>query len=365
MGISGREHLKARVHERREVSARSHDVRFDETFVGGAGRGKRRDTIVGWIVRREIVGHRADRDHVRGIPRHRDRLRSRAVVARGGDDDDSSLPEFHHRLVDRIVPVKRFGRRSEGQVEHADRPVRGAIGIDPVESIQHACIGRVAIAVERLHADEAHHRSDALRLSLEHGIGGVGACDQADDVRAMTVIIVHARVAWARMGRIDEHIVDRIELRHHAIGAVQIRGQIREGFLLQDPAVEHRHGDPRAVDALSGQLVDADHRPLVNVGRGVRQRRGRLGLDRRFVEHPDVAVTAQARGLLRREQGRHRVDDRQLVRHPSAHLAHRAGCVGGASCLDDEAVAVGFRGLGGGPGAGCHADHQGQQSTID
>ena len=164
-------------HRAHHVSARSHQVGLHEAFIRRARRGERGETVVGRQIRRVVVGHRAGGDDVGHIAGHTDRHRGRPAVAGRSDHHDAGLPCRHDGLIEGIVPIIRFRRGAERQVQNANL-VLLLVRDDPIETRDDVCVRARALAVECTHDDQVRVRRDAeRRADRRHGAAG---CDRRD-----------------------------------------------------------------------------------------------------------------------------------------------------------------------------------------
>ena len=308
-------------HQADHMAARGDDVRLDEALDRGAGRGEGGDAVIGLVAGRKVIRHRADRDHVGRVARHRDRLLSGAGVAGRGHHNDPGLPQFHGRLVDRVVPVVRLGRCAEGKVQYAD-VVLGLMGENPVHARNHIGVAAGPVGAEGPDPYQLGPWRDALDLAA---IRGVAVDDDAGDVRAVADRVVGGR------GR---HVCNRVVGGQHAIVVVRIFEHRQAVIAVAHAGVDDRDRHARAVDALRVQLGHAHDRHIPRVRPALR---GHAGIG----EHTEVGRFAQPRGLRRGKLGDDGIDDRQLARDASADLAYGLGGRDVAVCLDDEARARG------------------------
>ena len=315
----------ARPQEADHMATGSDDFRFDETFDGWTRRGEGGDAVVGQIGRRVVVGHGADRNHVRHVARHPDGQRFRTAVAGRSDHYDAGLPGPHDRLRHGVVPIKRLRNGAEGEVEHADIE-EVFILHQPVEATDDVRVGAATVAVESFDRNQESARGHAAIFAANRG-------RIQSDARNVGAVAVLVGVDTEGKQAFDP-AAGGIVLGQHA---GQVVGIGRKAVLPPIASVEHGHTDAEAVDAFGMEAVGTDDRRVVGFGGVVAAARApRAEFD------PGIGVKAQPGATFERlllgrgEIGRHRVDDRQLVGRFGAHRGERRERFRSGSGLDQH-----------------------------
>ena len=333
-------------HRRQDVAARRHDLGFDEAFEGRAVRRERCQPVVGRVVRRVVIGHGADRDDVGHVARYVDRLRARAAVAGGHDDDDTGLPRAHDRLGEGVVPVIGLRGGTERQVGDTDA-VGVLVGDNPVESQDHLRVAAAAVGVERAQGNDICARRNAVVLAgcvARRGGGDRG------DVGAVSVAVDGIALIRQRAH------VRQVDRGNPAVAPVVV-GERRTCRCDPQAGVDHGDGHALAGDAGGVQGVGTD---LGGRRRRRKQRverhRCRVGRDRGVVADPEVVIGRHAHaapagqgcclGLGQRRD--HAVDDADRAHDPATGGSHLGG--GGGTAAGPDNVGAAGRGTRGGNG---------------
>src|SRR2546429_167548 len=195
----------------KDVASHRHDLRLHKALICGSSRRKLGDSIlsrVKWVV---IVGDRADRDDVGDVARRIDAQSVRAAVAGRGDHYYPRAPRGHHGLVERIVPVRRVRRSSQGQVQYADAVPETLIN-DPLDPANDVEVASRAVAVQHPHRDDRYTGGNTLIVTA---CGQAAAGDNRGDVRAVAewvvnfVIVLVGPTMRGRPFAPEDHLVPR------------------------------------------------------------------------------------------------------------------------------------------------------------
>ena len=319
---------RTRLHDAAHMAAGGDQVRLDEALDGRTGGRERGEVVVGHVVGRVVVGHRADGDDIGDVTGRTDGHRIRTRVAGRGDDDDPGTPGLHHRLVEWVVPVVGTRLGAERQVEHADA-VRGLVAQYPVQAADDVGIGRAPEVVEGAHADQVRPRGDATVITV---FGQPAVYSDAGHVGAVAVAIaercpvcnsvVHGQQPGSAIGILDDAVV------------------------VPQAGIDHGDGHAMTVEALGVQGVGTDqpaHIGGVDIAAvtwtvvGLVFRRLGRDLDRLVVEDaPHLGVATQRSELRVCQLRTDGTDDAQLVSHVAADGLDRLSNVLQIVALDDD-----------------------------
>ena len=200
---------------------------LNKTFHGWSRRRKGRQVVILKLVRRVMVSHGTNGQHIRDVTRHTDGHGFRAGITSGNQHHNARPPGGHNCQIQRVLPVMGHGRATEGQI-HYSNVVLLLMGNHKGNGSDHVQVGAPPLFIKGPDDDQIGiwrypmiaARSLAVQVKRLAGTG-----EDTGDVAAMAIVIKHRQRRTIFDGVIigsDTWLVEGIEVNGLAGPATRV-----------------------------------------------------------------------------------------------------------------------------------------------